>query len=78
MLPEPYLTEQTLPNVAERIRQVIRARTGDSVYALQVEVDSGSIILNGRTTTYYNKQLATHAAQSAAGGRLLSNEIEVS
>lgn len=78
MLPEPYLTEPKSPDVAEQIKQVIRARTGDSVYALQVEVDSGSIILNGRTTTYYNKQLATHAAQSAAGGRLLSNEIEVS
>jgi len=77
MLPEPYLSESTSTDIAEQIKHVIRARTGHSVYALQVEVDSGSIILNGRTSTYYNKQLATHAAQSAAGGRLLSNEIEV-
>jgi len=78
MLPEPYLLESSPQDIAEQIKQIIRSRTGDSVYALQVEVDSATIILNGRTTTYYNKQLATHAAQAAANGRLLSNEIEVS
>jgi len=77
MLPEPYLAEISPEDIAEQIKQVIRSRTGDSVYSLTVEVDSGSIVLNGRTNTYYNKQLATHAAQASSSGRLLSNEIEV-
>lgn len=78
MLPEPYLAEISPEDIAEQIKQVIRIRTGDSVYGLSVDVDSGSIIINGRTSTYYNKQLATHAAQANSSGRLLSNEIEVS
>ncbi|MBD3673170.1 MAG: hypothetical protein HUJ26_06550 [Planctomycetaceae bacterium] len=78
MIPEPYLAEISPDSIAEQIEQVIRHRTGNSVSELDVYVDSSSIVLNGRTSTYYNKQLATHAAQANARGRLLSNEIEVS
>ena len=74
MLPEPYLSSVTTVDLAGQIEQIVRLRTGGSVYGLQVEVDDGAIILNGQTSTYYNKQLATHAAQTAAHGRLLSPE----
>ncbi|RLT10555.1 MAG: BON domain-containing protein [Planctomycetota bacterium] len=45
--------------------------------SLHVEVSDGEVILSGRTSTYYNKQLATHAALDAASEFSLTNEIEV-
>jgi len=44
---------------------------------LKVEVTNREIILSGRTTTYYDKQLATHAALAALEDFSLTNEIEV-
>jgi hypothetical protein len=35
------------------------------------------VTLTGRTTSFYNKQLATHAALEALVGQTLSNLIEV-
>ncbi len=78
MSPEHSLAAPTSQDLANQIEQIIRNRTGGSVYGLQVDVNEESVILSGRTSTFYNKQLATLAAQSAANGRLLSNEIEVS
>jgi hypothetical protein len=64
--------------LASRIENVILGRTGGTIYGLRVDVrDDGSVVLSGRTTTYYNKQLATHAAQSATRDCALSNQIEV-
>jgi len=77
MRPEPSLDESAVRDISEQIKKVIRNRTGGAVHALQVDVDDGSVVLSGQTSTFYNKQLATHAAQSAANGRLLSNEIQV-
>ncbi len=77
MLPESLLPEVAPVDVAHKIAHIIRQRTGNSVQSLEVSVSDDFIILNGLTSTFYNKQLATHAAQSAAKGRLLSNEIQV-
>lgn len=64
--------------LAARIENMIRGRTGGTIYGLRVEIgENGSVVLSGRTTTYYNKQLATHAAQSASQNCPLSNQIEV-
>ena len=64
--------------LASHIESVIQGRTGGTIYGLRVEVNNdGSVVLSGRTTTYYNKQLATHAAQTASQNCSLSNQIEV-
>ena len=77
MLPELNATLASPAELAEQIDQFIRIRTGGTIYGLRVDVHDDRVILSGRTTTYYNKQLATHAALSAEANRDLSNEIEV-
>ena len=64
-------------SLAELIERHVRSRTGGQIRGLRVEVINGEVILSGRTSTYYTKQLATHAARDAAENLLLANEIEV-
>jgi len=63
--------------VAESVERLVRSRTGGGIRNLRVEVAEGEVVLSGRTTTYYNKQLATHAALAAADDVSLTNDIEV-
>jgi hypothetical protein len=63
--------------IVENIEQVVRTRTGGMIRGLHVEVGEGRVTLTGRTTSFYNKQLATHAALEALVGQTLSNLIEV-
>lgn len=63
--------------IVENIEHVVRMRTGGMIRGLHVEVGEGRVTLTGRTTTFYNKQLATHAALEALVGQTLSNLIEV-
>lgn len=63
--------------LADQIEQFIRVRTGGMIYGLRVDVIDESVVLSGHTTTYYNKQLASHAAQSALEAQALRNDIEV-
>jgi hypothetical protein len=66
---------QALSEVVERF---VRSRTGGMIRGLRVSVIDRDVILTGRTTTYYNKQLATHAALDALEeDTVLTNEIEV-
>ena len=59
------------------VENIVRRRTGGSIRQLKVEVTEGAIVLAGHTTTYYAKQLATHAVLEAIGDSELSNNIEV-
>ncbi len=59
------------------IEQFVRSRTGGSVRGLHVDIREERFVISGRTATYYNKQLATHAAMAAMDGISLTNEIEV-
>ena len=63
--------------VATRIEQFVRNRTGGMIRDLRVEIIEGEVFLSGRTTTYYNKQLATHAALAVLDDVTLTNDIEV-
>jgi hypothetical protein len=63
--------------VVENIEHVVRMRTGGLIRGLHVEVGEGRVTLTGRTSSFYNKQLATHAALEALMGQTLSNLIEV-
>ncbi len=51
--------------------------TGGTIRSPHVEVSAGEVILLGHTSTYDNKQLATHAALDAASEPSLTNEVEV-
>lgn len=65
------------PLLPEVVEQLILARTGGRIRDLRVEVTDREIILLGRTSTYYNKQLATHAVLDSVEGVSLTNDIEV-
>ncbi len=71
-------TTLELPDpVAERVEQEVRNRTNGRVRGLRVQIQDGHVIITGRTSTYYAKQLVTHAALSAADHFLVMNEVEV-
>lgn len=63
--------------LAERIEQAVQTRTGGRIRGLHVRVSDGDIVISGRTSTYYIKQLVTHAAMEATEDLLVVNEVEV-
>ncbi len=63
--------------LAEQIEQAVQSRTGGRIRGLRVHVVEGCVIISGRTATYYNKQLVTHAAMETADDVLVMNEVEV-
>ena len=73
----PEISGSSLREIAETVERYVRLRTGGTIRSLHVEVQDGEVILTGRTSTYYNKQLATHAALDAADELSLTNEIQV-
>jgi hypothetical protein len=68
---------QSLDELIARVERIVRCRTGGRVHDLRVDADDSSVVLSGVCSTYYAKQLATHAALDEAAGYTLSNEIEV-
>ncbi len=53
--------KQDANQVIQLVRNVIEQRTNGSIHNLEVSVSGDSIVLCGRTTRYYYKQLATSA-----------------
>jgi osmotically-inducible protein OsmY len=73
-LPE---TLEEAEELAALIERAVQRETGHGVHDLSVEVNRDGILLKGRCTTYYCKQLAQHAAMGMPGGDRLTNRIEV-
>ena len=65
------------PLLVEQVEQAILSRTGGRVRGLRIRHVDGCVIISGRTSTYYNKQLVTHAAMEVADDALVMNEVEV-
>jgi len=74
MLPTQMLPTQTADDCLETLMQ---RRLGNRVRDLRVLRLPAGLIIQGRTTTYYAKQLATHAAMEFADEPIAANEIEV-
>jgi hypothetical protein len=75
--PLPDLDER-VEQLEERVEQVVQSRTSGRIRGLRVQIADGRLIITGRTSTYYNKQLATHAALDvASAGCAVQNEVEV-
>jgi hypothetical protein len=65
-------------SLADQIARMVQSRTGGRIVGLNVELTGAGVTISGRTTTYYLKQLATHAALDFAGQfRSLTNDIIV-
>jgi hypothetical protein len=61
----------------EHLEAALHNRLGGRVSNLQVIVHDAGVVLRGRASTYYAKQLAQHAAMELAGLNVLANDIEV-
>jgi hypothetical protein len=65
-------------SLESQITRLVQSRTGGRIRGLSVVVIDRDVIISGRTTTYYLKQLATHAALDLTGQfASLTNDIAV-
>ena len=64
-------------DLLEQVEQAVLSRTGGRVRGLRIHYVDGCVIISGRTSTYYNKQLVTHAAMEVSDDVLVMNEVEV-
>ena len=69
--------DRSVQNLAESLRESIRTRTNGSIRGLEVTVNGGAVVVSGRTSRYYYKQLATSAVLAASTQHDLTNSIEV-
>lgn len=60
-------------SLLELVREVVTRRTNGTIYNLEVSLDDGVVVIEGRTTRYYHKQLAT----SAVLDELAESHLEV-
>ncbi len=65
--------DSTKPSVEQLVQQRLQGYVRD----LRLLVGDQGIILQGQTSTYYDKQLAQHAVREIVGMVILVNEIEV-
>jgi hypothetical protein len=73
---QPIESCKSAGDIEAMIKSQIRCRLGQAVLHLRVDVGETHLILSGRATSYYAKQLAQHVAMNVS--RLpLANEIEV-
>jgi len=61
----------------EELQRHILDRTGRRVHGLCVEVRDEQVVLRGRTTSYYIKQLAQHCVWDVLPQARLENDIVV-
>ena len=72
------LESPTLPAAScEELEQHILDRTGRRVHGLRVEVRQHCVILRGRTSSFYLKQLAQHCVWDLLPEAPLENDIVV-
>ena len=75
-----FAVVQSSPELVElldQVEQAVQARTGGRILDLQVRMEEGRIVVSGRTSTYYNKQLVTHAIRDAIDDLPVLNEVQV-
>lgn len=73
----PPVDDLSEERVLVRVEQAVRRELGRRIRELKVELCAEGVRITGRCTTYYSKQLAQHAAMTAARGATLINDIVV-
>lgn len=63
--------------ITDRVAQQVRIRTSGLIRGLKVQQLDGQLVISGRTSSYYHKQLVTHAALDAATEFSIRNDVEV-
>jgi hypothetical protein len=70
-------SDPQIAHLAQSIQHGVHEQTFGGVRDLEVRINAQGIVLRGRCSSFYCKQLAQHAAIRLAGQRRLVNEIEV-
>jgi hypothetical protein len=67
------------PTEAEiaRLQILIENRLAGRIHGLRIRFENNGLVLEGRTRTYYTKQLAQHAAMKESPLPIRINAIEV-
>ncbi len=64
-------------SLRSRLERQIRARTGQRIRNLDIELRPECVVLHGSTSTYYVKQLAQHGVKDVLPHVALRNSIRV-
>jgi hypothetical protein len=67
-----------IETIDERLEALTQVRLGNRVRNLRVLRGKNGLVLRGKTTSYYAKQLVQHAVMELDESRIVSNDIEVS
>jgi osmotically-inducible protein OsmY len=76
----PQSTAEAMTQDTELVQQLVirlQNRLGSDLRDLRVTIEAGGLILQGRTNTYYGKQLAQQAVMEFSEVRIFANQIEV-
>ena len=63
--------------LARRVRNFLASKNVPGLRHLEVEVHGESVVISGRTKTFYEKQLASACCQRVAGVRHVCNRVVV-
>jgi hypothetical protein len=74
----PHMEFPMLPSEScEELERHILNRTGRRVQGLFVEIRNAQVVLHGRTSSFYIKQLAQHSVWDVLPDARLANDIVV-
>lgn len=59
------------------VTKVVRSRTGGRIRRLSVCIQGDRLVISGETSTFYDKQLASHAALESAQTFIVQNDLIV-
>jgi hypothetical protein len=75
--PRKQTLDPAMPGELDRLSEIVLHRLSGRVLDLCLAFQGGALIIRGRASTYYVKQLAQHAVMAATAVPILANEIEV-
>jgi len=67
----------SLERLAMLVEQNVRCRTSGLIHSLRVQIQDGQLVISGRTSCYYHKQLISQAALDAAEEVTIRNNVKV-
>lgn len=67
----------TISALRDSIENAVQVRTGGRIRDLSVQIVDSTVLISGRATSYYSKQLVTQAALQVAERLQVVNEVHV-
>lgn len=74
LLPAP----SELTNLIDQAAHAVQTKTNGRIIELRIRMDEGCLVVSGRTSSYYIKQLVTQAIRETVDEVNLHNDVQVS